>query len=136
MKNIENILLVDDDEIANYIHKIIIEGLNISEKVHMANNGEEALLFIQENCTNEKVPAESCPALIFLDINMPVMDGFEFLDSLENCKDIDLEKISIIVVTSSASKIDIEKANNFNISGYVNKPLTEEIVRNVVTSLS
>lgn len=135
MKKINNVLLIDDDEIANYMNKLIIEEVNISENIHMAQNGEEALNFIKENCAASKLRKGTCPALIFLDINMPVMDGFEFLEALENLEDFDPENVPVIVLTSSSNINDVAKAKNYKIYGYVPKPLTEEKVKAIAKEI-
>jgi CheY-like chemotaxis protein len=135
MKKINNILLVDDDEVASYINKLIIKSLGLTENIHVALNGEEALNFIKNNYIKDTVIGESCPALVFLDLNMPVMDGFEFLESLKQLKDPDPSGIPIVLLTSSASRKDAERAKVHKISGYIHKPLTEEKVREVVTSI-
>lgn len=67
-------MLVDDDDSTNYLHKIIIEEMRITEQISIARNGQEALDKISDHIKDDQ-----CLDLIFLDINMPVMDGFEFL---------------------------------------------------------
>ena len=76
MDKYKKILLVDDDETSNFLNELLIKGMDIVEEVSIASNGQEALNYLE----NE---SGSFPQLIFLDLNMPVMDGFEFLEAFE-----------------------------------------------------
>lgn len=134
MKRFENILLVDDDSITNFINKSIISEIDVSENVYTAENGMEALQFLKNYCKNSNL-SNTCPALVFLDLNMPLMDGFEFLQTFGNMGEFQNQRIPIVVLTSSENKNDIEKAKQFNINGYLCKPLTPEKVNNVLNKL-
>jgi CheY-like chemotaxis protein len=70
-------LLVDDDT-TNYLNRKLLEKLEVTDQVMVALNGKEALQVLEEQCTEA---SQSCPALVFLDINMPQMNGFEFLSA-------------------------------------------------------
>ena len=72
-KKLECILLIDDDDEDNFYHKIVIERMNITKRIEVAYNGLEALEFLQKE-------SQIIPELIFLDINMPKMNGWEFLE--------------------------------------------------------
>jgi len=114
MKNINYILLVDDDKIANHYHKLIIKK-NIEEKVLVkeAYDGKEAL---------ELISKHQMPNLIFLDINMPGMNGFEFLDTFQKFPKKDRAKI--VMLTSSLNERDKEKAYSYKgVEHFCNKPL-------------
>ncbi|MDQ3393368.1 MAG: response regulator [Bacteroidota bacterium] len=114
-KNFNCILLIDDDPIANYLHLKILNDLNIAKRIDIVTNGEEALNYINKVCH---------PEIIFLDINMPVMNGIEFLK--EYNKIIPLPESSICVLTSSEHLHDIANAEELGINFYLNKPLCEE----------
>lgn len=135
MKQVKNVLLIDDDEITNYINSMLIKAAAATENVHMALNGKEALNYLKKHCSN-KPSDEYCPMLIFLDLNMPIMDGFEFLEKFTTLDDIHKEGLPVYVLTSSENTKDISKANKYGISGYVSKPLTrdkiDKIVKNVL----
>jgi CheY-like chemotaxis protein len=93
-----------------------------SPKVIVKNSGELALQYLRDNATSENLPG-----LIFLDLNMPVMDGFAFLDEYEKLPDSIKSNMKIIVLSSSISPEDINRAStNPYVAKYVNKPLNEK----------
>ncbi|MFN3405728.1 MAG: response regulator [Cytophagaceae bacterium] len=113
------VLLVDDDNINNFINVRLIKRVGVSDNVVITNNGQEAIDYLQK--INEEKPD-----LILLDINMPVMDGFEFLKEFEQSKTADYNPL-IIVLTTSSNLSDLEKVKGSSLAaGYINKPLTEE----------
>lgn len=115
-----SILLVDDDEVSNFLNEDLIKDLNFASEIYIATNGEEALGFLKSECIFKK----DCPDLILLDLNMPVMNGFEFLSEFEKLKSKLNVKVPIVVLTSSSNLRDMESVQKFEISGYINKPLT------------
>ncbi len=126
MKKFKRILLVDDDETSNLLTTMVISDMNITEEVDVAANGEEALQYIINNCKEASSGNErKCPGLILLDINMPIMDGFEFLEAYKKKFDLD-NKVPVVMLSSSSNKSDYEKAKAFNVKGYIVKPLNEE----------
>lgn len=116
-------MVVDDDPVSCFINEKIIAEARLSEHSHLVHNGKEALDFIEDNCKVVYV-APKCPDLIFLDLNMPVMNGFEFLDAFENLDFGAKKAIQIVVLTSSTNPIDVERIQQYKILGYLNKPLT------------
>ncbi|WP_034256419.1 response regulator [Adhaeribacter aquaticus] len=117
MKQIERVLLVDDDEITNRANKRNILTSNCCLEVDVVSNGQEAIEYfkrIQEN----KLKVD----LMLLDLKMPVMDGFDFL---EKYKDLptDLKASKVFGLTSSASFYDLEKLKAYvDITGHIYKP--------------
>lgn len=124
-------LLVDDDSINNFINQRLIEELAITEELSLAENGLEALEYIKQYSEDEV----KCPSLILLDINMPVMDGFEFLQEFENLNFPSKENIKIVMLTTSTSQKDVDKLEGYSIAGYINKPLTDEKIMDIVDRL-
>jgi CheY-like chemotaxis protein len=122
MQKIKSVLLVDDDNINNFINERMIKRLAMTQEVNIAVNGEEALDFLKQKISDSE---DSMPNLIFLDINMPVMDGFEFLKEYENLELPNKDKVVITMLTTSTNPGDMEKFNKAQVSSFINKPLTE-----------
>jgi CheY-like chemotaxis protein len=126
MPRYATILLIDDDEDSSYLHKRLIENLGVAARVHTCNSGQAALDFIQLNFLKGPEHAGMFPALLFVDIKMPEMDGFEFLKRFEELPEVPKEGIRIFLLTSFNHPADLEEAKKFNIDGIINKPLTGE----------
>ena len=123
MRPINLVLLVDDDEIYKLIGSKIIESTNLVNRIKTFSNGEEAINFLK---SNSKSP-DLLPEIILLDLNMPIMDGFEFLKKYILLEPKLGKKITIYVVSSSVSPADIEKINQISeVSDYIIKPITKE----------
>lgn len=114
------VMLVDEDEIDNIINQKIIESNNFSDRIEVFRAGQEALEYLGAHSNS----AEDLPDLIFLDINMPLMDGFQFLEEFEKLSGPIHEKCKIIMLSSSISPRDIDRAaSNRFVKKYLNKPL-------------
>lgn len=129
MTKIKNILLVDDDDTSNFINKLVLKGMEISGEIKVSTSGIDALNYLKEKCL-ENV-SDAGPTIVLLDINMPVMNGFEFLDAIKKNPDIKDENLQICMLTSSTNPEDIRKAKEYNIYGYLDKPLTAEKIKQV-----
>ncbi|MFQ3575408.1 MAG: response regulator [Cytophagales bacterium] len=117
------VMLVDDNDTDNFISKRIIELAGYAEKILVKNSGKSALEYLE----SEQFNAENLPDFIFLDINMPVVDGFVFLFEFEQLSQLVKDKCKIAILSSSDSKRDIERmvSNEFVVK-FVTKPLTIE----------
>jgi CheY-like chemotaxis protein len=135
MVDINTVMLVDDDDICNFVTKEIVDDMGIAREVCIAMNGQQALDIISERAVNSETNGFFKPLLIFLDINMPVMDGFEFLEEFEQLDEALREQVYIVMLTSSTNDDDIQKAKLHTISGYIPKPLTEEKLKEVVDKI-
>ncbi|HWZ22144.1 MAG TPA: response regulator [Cytophagaceae bacterium] len=130
MKKFNCILLVDDDETCNFITQKIITKLDISSHTYSTKNGREAMSFIE--ASSETVPV--CPDLILLDLNMPVMDGIEFLEEFYANKKIKhADDINIYVLSSSDNIKDMEKVMKYKVKGYITKPMTADKLINIAS---
>lgn len=129
MTKIKKILLVDDDDTSNFINKLVLKGMDISGEINVSTNGEDALNYLIENCESDSNKVGH--TLILLDINMPVMNGFEFLDALKEHPELREDDLKICMLTSSTNPEDIKRAKQYNIYGYLDKPLTAEKIKEV-----
>jgi len=123
----KNVLLVDDDSIFNFLNEKVISRLNVAENITTAHNGQEALDVLARSTQS--------PDVIFLDLNMPVMDGFEFIEAYQQLRLPNEQRPVIIVVTSSADPRDIRKVKALGVDHYLSKPLTEDKLRTVFTEI-
>jgi CheY-like chemotaxis protein len=130
MKRIDSVLLVDDDSICNFISTSLLKHLHVTEDIHAVTNGKEALRFLKEKAAIRTVSV--FPEVIFLDLNMPVMDGFDFLDQLNKTMPNLAIACKIYILTSSESPLDIDRCRRYDIAGYISKPMTEEKLASVV----
>ncbi len=120
MATYKSVMLVDDNEIDNIINEKIIEANSFAESILVFQTGQEALDYLRENQEN----SEGLPEIVFLDINMPIMDGFQFLEDFEKFSQQVLEKCKIIMLSSSISPRDIDRAASSKyVKKYLNKPL-------------
>ena len=121
-KTIDLVMLVDDNETDNFISKRIIEITKFARRVEVKNSGKSALDYLKEN----QSAAEDLPNIIFLDINMPIVDGFVFLYEFEKFSEVVRNKCKVIILSSSDNKRDIDKiVNNNHVIKFITKPLTE-----------
>lgn len=122
-QKVELACIIDDDKIYVNLVKKIIEIKRLSENLLIYKNGKEALDYfrlVMENVTDE----EKLPDIIFLDLNMPVMDGWEFLSEFIKIKNKLNKKITLYVVSSSIDPRDLERAKSFNmVTDYLIKPI-------------
>ena len=128
MKKLNSVLLIDDDMATNFISKMLIKKAAITDHIETTLNGREALNYLTN--TGKYTKSDGIfpkPMLILLDINMPVMDGWEFAEAFSKLDKSQKEGIVIVMLTSSFNPDDKEKASNFSVlSGFQNKPLTTE----------
>jgi CheY-like chemotaxis protein len=128
-KRIKCIMLIDDNPDDNFFHERIINKCNVAEKVIAMESGKDALAYLTSRNDNN----EPCPNLIFLDINMPGMNGWDFLVEY-NKLDIQLHKpILVIMLTTSDSPDDKIKAMALNVgSNFKTKPLTQLFLEEII----
>lgn len=121
MKRVINILLIEDDNLDQMEVKRTLERKNIVHKLKVARNGEDALRVLQEKESDLFIGK---PDIILLDLNMPKMNGFEFLGHIK--KNDDWKDIKVFVLTTSDEKEDKVAASHLGVSGFITKPLKLE----------
>lgn len=126
-----NILMVEDDEIDIMNVRRAFKKNNVTNPLHVTNNGIEALEYLKE--IDENSPLKR-PKIILLDLNMPKMGGIEFLRELRKIEH--LKTISVFVMTTSNEDNDKVEAFNLNVAGYILKPLSMDQFMDVVSTLN
>lgn len=118
-------MLIDDDVDDNFFHEMALREADITENIKVAESGFEALDFLSKEPTT--------PDLIFLDINMPKMNGWEFLNEYSKLETEKKAKMVIIMLTTSLNPADEAKAKKMSdIITFKTKPLTTEMVEDVL----
>ena len=133
MKKVNCILLIDDNPDDNFFHKIAITAADVCNHIKVAYDGVEALEYLIK-CGEVNQPSDDYPIpdLIYLDINMPRMNGFEFLKEYEKSDEGIKSKVVIVMLTTSLNSDDRKKALGFNdVTEFQNKPLTVEGVQEI-----
>jgi CheY-like chemotaxis protein len=123
-------LIVDDDSVNNMVCKAVIKSVTGEKNTICFNNPLEALKYFE-------VEKQIHPILLFLDLNMPEMNGWEWLERYRHLPDITKEKVNIYILSSSVNPTDIARANSHNlVTGYVVKPLTKVKVMNILQDIN
>ena len=135
MKKLDGILLIDDDETNNFLNQRLFARLGLSSKVKVLPNGNQAFNYlynISRNNYDLQSPDYFRPDLILLDVNMPVMDGFEFMDLYEKLDNDFRNRIVLALLSTSSHPLDIEKSKKYRIE-YLTKPLTAEKMTSLIS---
>ena len=131
MKTIDLACIIDDDEVYIFAIKRMMKLSNFCKSFMIYNNGEEALNNLKAIIDS----GESIPDVILLDINMPIMDGWQFLDEFIKIESHKL--ITVYMVSSSIDPVDINKAKEYeNVSNYIVKPISIEMLNNIAEEIN
>ena len=127
---LDKILLIDDDEVTLILCKIIIEMNGFAREIVQAQNGQEGIDFYAEFLKRKQAGAsEKPPALIFLDLNMPVMNGWDFLDDFYANYQGLLPATKVVILSSSIDPEDCNRAAKYDIViDFISKPLDNEAI--------
>jgi CheY-like chemotaxis protein len=134
MRKLSGVLLIDDDDTTNFLNQRLLERMQVTDNVRTFVNGKQAFDYLY-NVSNQNYEHTDenyfQPELIFLDINMPVMDGFELLDLYERLDPEFRKKIVLAVLTTSTHPQDTDAALKYS-AEYLTKPLTADKVEGLI----
>jgi len=126
---IKKVLIIEDDEPTIFLTKLILSSINCVDEINTCNDGLEAMQYL--------IKEDDFPELILLDINMPGMDGWEFIETLKNTPLQNKEKINIYMLSTSTFENDKQKAcKDEMIKGFINKPLTINSLENILEQIA
>lgn len=128
----KQVMLLDDNELDNFINEKIIEASHFSEKVYVSSSGKSALEFLANLATLGDTSDAIYPEAIFIDINMPMMDGFQFIHNLQSMPAKKVKECKLVILTSSIYPEDRAKALLISKDIiFLNKPLTAEMLNTI-----
>ena len=127
-KKYRTVMLIDDNEIDNLINQKMIEAASVTEHIYTHTGAKSAIEFLK-NMEKLEMADQVLPDLIFLDIDMPLMDGFQFLDEFAKLSNVAKKKCKIVMLTSSINPQDFNRSKKYeNVRLYLNKPLSHESI--------
>jgi CheY-like chemotaxis protein len=124
------VLLVDDDATTNFLNRSLLTRLGVAERILVAQDGEQALRDLHQHCSSL---TPNCPVLILLDVNMPGMNGIEFLEEFQQLPLTTQKAVVIVMLTSSLHPRDVQRVEQLSVvAGFINKPLTVEKIHGLL----
>lgn len=123
----KTIMLIDDNEIDNFINEKLIKAYYFADNIYVHTSTKSALEFLKNlEVTLSDIPHDLVPSHILLDINMPILDGFHFLDEFDKFSPELKNMIKIVMLTTSLNPMDMEKSKQYkHVIKFLHKPLTE-----------
>ena len=134
MQPLDLILLVDDDETTNYVNHRTLQRTKAAHEIKIFTDGEQAIRYLQNAvCVPGQEGREKCPDMIFLDIKMPIMDGFEFLEMYKSLGLNVSAPTKIMMLTSSASFYDLKRLETYSeVKRHFSKPLADQDIKEII----
>jgi len=136
-KKLNCILLIDDDEATNFLHSRLLRKAQVGHHIQVCEGGKEALEYLsQESKFSNSSMKSSLPDLIFLDVNMPRMNGWEFLEAYHQLEIGQRADIPIVMLSTTLSDQDQEKAcRQTGVVGFINKPLNPVYLQSLLQNV-
>lgn len=128
MKTLNKILLIDDDEVTNFINKDLLEGLSIAREVQVIEDGAKAFEYLLQ-CAGEFL--KTCPEFVIFDHQMAEMDGRELIEALNNIGFMERSRSVFMYLNVNAQQKDIDALKELGVQEFTTKPLSEEKVMDV-----
>ena len=126
---LNTVLLIDDDDATNFLHQKVIREHHFAKNCHVFEGGEEALSYL----TSKNQGEYPRPDLILLDVNMPVMNGWEFLDKYATLEEVQKGKVVLVMLTTSLNPDDEKRGNALpDVASFMRKPLTINILEHII----
>lgn len=127
----QSVLLLDDDPLVNFVNNQWVKKHRLATNVLLYEDPFQALDFIRENCVQHR-SSQVLPDLLLLDIDMPGMNGFDFLDQLSQIPELVQKNARVFLLTSSNHPLDLQKAAEYPLAGYLVKPLEEKQLQQII----
>jgi len=125
-------MLLDDNELDNFINQKTLEANSFAHKIYVNTSSKSALEFLTNLETSSNPDFDIFPQIIFIDINMPMIDGFQFIENLKSAFPKRFKTLKIVILTSSVSHNDKEKSMKLSKDiAFINKPLTQEALNQI-----
>jgi CheY-like chemotaxis protein len=132
-RKFKNVMLIDDNEIDNLINQKMIEAAVVADNIFTHTSAKSAIEFLR-NVEGLEVADKVLPDVIFLDIDMPLMDGFQFLDEFDKLGNTVRKKCNIFMLTSSINPQDNARSKKYSsVRQYLNKPLTLDVIQGLAS---
>lgn len=133
MSRIMNVCIVDDDELFQFVMRQHLQRLGLADHIQKCTDGAQALKYLKSHLNDP----DQLPDLILLDINMPYMDGWEFMREFEHLSLPAGKRIRIYILTSSTHESDLQRAREFPcLSGYLVKPIDRNVIHELLIAAS
>jgi CheY-like chemotaxis protein len=127
------VCLIDDDNIYQYTARVILESTGLAKEIRSFYNGSEAIAYFRDE---KNMQADTLPDVIFVDINMPVMNGWEFLEEYHKFCAMLPKNIAVYVVSSSIDSNDMQKSRSYRaVNDYLVKPVNRSKYQELMESL-
>jgi CheY-like chemotaxis protein len=133
-RKFRRVVLVDDNRASNFLHQCLLEELSLTDEIVVLHNGRQALDYFT---TQRQVASEpDGQDLVLLDVNMPVMNGWELLHELEHANGEYLRRNAVVMLTSCTHETDAARARQLTVKGYLEKPLDEQKVSALLEAIT